>query len=69
MTILRLELQAATLAIRLKNTISKQLDFPIDETRFWSDSQIVLKYIANNDTRFPLFFMNRLNQNSFTLET
>ena len=62
LTIPRLELQAAVLAIRLKNTISKQLDFSIDETRFWSDSQVVLKYIANKDTRFPVFVMNRLNE-------
>ena len=50
------------MAIRLKNTISKQLDFPIDETRFWSDYQVVLKYIANKDTQFPVFVMNRLNE-------
>ena len=60
LTIPRLELQGTVLAIRLKNTISKQLDFPIDETRFRSDFQIVLKYIANKDTRFPVFVMNRL---------
>ena len=29
---------------------------------FWSDSQIVLKYIANNDTRFSVFVMNRQNE-------
>ena len=62
LTIPRLKLQAAVLAIRLKNTILKQLDFPIDETRFWSNSQIVLKYIANKDTRFPVIVMNRLNE-------
>ena len=62
LTIFRLELQAAILAVRLKNTISKKLDFPIDETRFWSDSQIFLKYIANKDRRFPVFVMNRLNE-------
>ena len=58
----RLELQAAVLSSRLKSTISKKLDFPIDETRFWSDSQLVLKYIANKDTQFLVFFMNRLNK-------
>ena len=62
MTVPCLELQAAVLAICFKYTISKQLDFPIDETHFWSDSQIVLKYIANNDTRFPVFVMDRLNE-------
>ena len=34
LTVPRLELQAAALAIRLKNTISKQLGFPIYKTRF-----------------------------------
>ena len=53
--------KSLTIAIRLKNTISKQLDFSIDKTRFWSDSQEVLKFIANKDTRFPEFVMNRLN--------
>ena len=62
MTVPRLELQTALLAIHLKNTIPKQLDFCINETRFRSDSQIVLKYIANNDTRFPLFATNMLNE-------
>ena len=62
LTIPHLELQAAVLAIRLKNTVSKLLDFSIDETRFWSGSQVVLKYIANKDTRFSVFVMNRLNE-------
>ena len=62
LTIPRLELQAAVLAMRLKNTISKLLDFSIDETRFWSDSQVVLKYTVNKDTRFPVSVMNRLNE-------
>ena len=62
LTIPRLKLQAAVLAIRLKNTISKQLDFPIDEIRFWSDSYVVLNYVANKDTRFPVFVMNRLHE-------
>ena len=62
LTLPRLELQAAVLAMRLKNTISKLLDFSIDETRFWSDSQVVLKYTVNKDTRFPVSVMNRLNE-------
>ena len=39
MTIPRLDLQTVALVIRFENSISKQLDFPIDETRFQSDSQ------------------------------
>ena len=34
LTIPHLEVQAAVLAIRLKNIISKQLDFPIDKIHF-----------------------------------
>ena len=52
LTIPCLELQAAVLAIRLKNIISKQLDFSIDENHFWSDSQVVLNYITKKDKRF-----------------
>ena len=62
LTLPHLELQVAVLAIRLKSTISKQLDFPLNETRFWSDTQIVLKQNANKDTQFPVFVMNRLNK-------
>lgn len=62
MTIPRLDLQTVALVIRFKNSISKQLDFPIEETRFQSNLQKVLKYIANNDTRFPAFVINELNE-------
>ena len=54
-------MQTTALVIRFKNSISKQLDFPIDKTRFRSDSQIVLKYIANNDIRFPAFVMKMIS--------
>ena len=61
-TIPFLELHAAVLAVPMKNTICEQLDFPIDKFQFWSDSQIVIKYICNNDKRFPIFVMNRLSE-------
>ena len=37
-TIPRLELQAAVLAVRLKNKILDEIDIKIDSIRFWTDS-------------------------------
>ena len=47
-TIPKLELQAAVLAVRLKCTILEETDFDIDEVRFWTDSKITLSYIRNS---------------------
>ena len=41
-TIPRLELQAAVLAVRLKNELLEGIDIEIDSIRFWTDSQITL---------------------------
>ena len=41
-TILRLELQAALIASRIKVTILDQMDMPIDSVFLWSDSKTVL---------------------------
>ena len=59
-TIPRLELAAATLAVRQNGLIQSELDMTIDETHYWSDSMIVLKYIANDDKRFHTYVANRL---------
>ena len=48
LTIVRLELQAAVLAVRLMLFI---MDMPIDRVCLWSDSIIVLQYINNNSRR------------------
>ena len=56
----RLELSAAVLAVRMYETI-KQADFiACDKTFFWTDSMIVLHYIRNTSTRFCTFVANRL---------
>ena len=51
-TIPRLELAAAVLAVRLDKMLSAQLQLNLSESVFWSDSMTVLKYIANTTTRF-----------------
>ena len=43
----RLELNAATLAIRLHRFIIKEIDLPIEDVHFWSDSTLTLQYIKN----------------------
>ena len=60
MTIPRLELAAATLAVRQDGLIKAELNVTIDETHYWSDSMIVLKYIANDDKRYHTYVANRV---------
>ena len=43
----RLELQAAVLATRLNKMLRKELDLPIQQTKYWTDSEIVLHYLKN----------------------
>ena len=57
----RLELLAATLATRLDTTLRSELTIPIDESKFWTDSTIVLAYIKNESRRFQTFVTNRLS--------
>ena len=60
LTIPRLELTAATLAVKQNELIMKEIDETIDEVHFWTDSMIVLGYIGNDDKRFKTFVANRL---------
>ncbi|XP_070548346.1 uncharacterized protein [Ptychodera flava] len=56
----RLELTAATVAVRLDKLLRKEMDLPIDESVFWTDSRTVLRYINNDTTRFHTFVANRI---------
>ncbi|XP_014665117.1 PREDICTED: uncharacterized protein LOC106807320 [Priapulus caudatus] len=59
-TIPRLELTAATVAVRTDKMLKGELDIPIDRTVFWTDSMAVLRYIWNTTSRFHTFVANRL---------
>lgn len=59
-TMPRLELTAATLAVSISNMIVKELDYVIDDIFYWTDSQAVLRYIKNESTRFQTFVANRI---------
>ena len=59
-TIPRLELTAATVAVRLAQMLKKELDEEPDDIIFHTDSTTVLRYIANDQKRFQVFVANRV---------
>ena len=60
-TIPRLELQAAVMAAKMNDMLVKRLTLDVAASYFWVDSDIVLKYIANNTKRYHTFVANRLS--------
>ena len=60
MSIPRLELTAAVVAVKLNRLIRNELEYPIDDTIFWTDSSMVLQYIRNESRRFQTFVANRV---------
>lgn len=60
-TIPRLELTAAVLAVRVDQALRAELELPLDQSTFWTDSTAVLKYIKNEDKRFQTFVANRVS--------
>ena len=48
----RLELTAVTLSIKVASLLKKELDLDEVEERFWTDSKVVLCYIADDVRRF-----------------
>ena len=59
-TIPRLELTAAVVAVRLVDFILHELEYKVDAVQYWCDSTAVLQYIANTSKRFRPFVGNRL---------
>nr|XP_006819071.1 PREDICTED: uncharacterized protein LOC102802192 [Saccoglossus kowalevskii] len=55
-----MELTAATVAVRLNKRLQEELDYPIENTYFWTDSTSVLRYLSNETTRFHTFVANRM---------
>ena len=58
----RLELNAAVLGVRLYKLIIKELDFPIHNIFFWTDSTLVLQYVRNETHRFKTYVANRVTE-------
>ena len=59
-TLPRLELMAATLAVKVDQLMQRELDIPLARSVFWTDSTIVLQYISNEHKRFHTFVANRV---------
>ena len=60
-TIPKIELTAATLAVRISKKIINCLQCQIDRVYYWTDSMCVLRYIANERSRFQTFVANRVS--------
>ena len=60
-TIPRLELTAATVSVKVGDLIQEELDVSDLTVTYWTDSTIVLGYIANETTRFRTYERNRVN--------
>jgi hypothetical protein len=61
-TIPRLELQAAVLAVRMARFLQNELKIESIGHYFWTDSKVVLGYIYNESKRFHTFVANRVQQ-------
>lgn len=60
LTIPRLELCAAVLAVKVDETLRHELSLDLGGSVFWTDSVIVLQYIRNTERRFHTFVANRV---------
>jgi len=59
-TLPRLELMSATLAVKVDQLMQRELDIPLAKSVFWTDSTNMLQYISNEHKRFHTFVANRL---------
>ena len=62
LTIPKLELQGAVMAVRLSEILSKELDIVVKSTTLWTDAMTVLKYIHNESRRWKVFVGNRVSE-------
>lgn len=58
--ILRLELTAAVLSVKVSLFLKRELNLLIDREYFWTDSKVVLGYINNETRRFHVYVANRV---------
>ena len=62
LTIPKLELQAALIAVRIKEKLVKEANAQVSKLYFWSDSKTVLKFIRNENTQFPTYLIHRISE-------
>ena len=56
----RLELQAATLSVKMYRVLVHEMTYKISNTTVWLDSQTTLQYIKNESKRFQTYVANRV---------
>ena len=61
-TIPRLKLAAVVCSVRISQQLQRELECTIDQEYFWTDSKVVLGYIANESRRFHVFVANRVQE-------
>ncbi|XP_051788795.1 uncharacterized protein LOC114659410 [Erpetoichthys calabaricus] len=62
LTVPRLELCAAVLAVEIAEVVSEEIDFQLNSTSFYTDSKVVLGYIHNQSRRFSVYVNNRVQR-------
>lgn len=60
-TIPRMELTAATVAVKKDKLLKKELKLELQESIFWMSSMAVLKNFNSKSTRFKTFVANRIS--------
>ena len=60
-TIPRLELCAAMLAVKMDEVLCNEMSIELGESTFWSDSTVVLHYVKGEDLRLKTFVANRVS--------
>ncbi|XP_057700851.1 uncharacterized protein LOC130921225 [Corythoichthys intestinalis] len=61
-TIPRLELCAAVLAVEVAELVLEELDVTVDQVNLYTDSKVVLGYISNMKRRFHVYVHNRVER-------
>ena len=61
-TIPRLELTAAVVSVNVSEQLLRELEYEKIVEHFWTDSKVVLGYIANQTKRFHVFVANRVQR-------
>ena len=61
-TVPRLELCAAILAVEIADLLQEELDMTLDDVKFFTDSKVVLGYIFNESRRFYVYVHNRVQR-------
>ena len=58
-TVLRLELTAALLSVKISSFLKKEWKFGAIPEVFWTDTEVVQGYVSNDSRRFHTFVANR----------